>query len=614
MRSRTSILALLLFVAGVGLLMVSAVGTAAVGPVAASPTDISAAGPIDATPQTAGPIATRPAATSSTGNQSTALGTGVQTTESVVEPCAADPPDDYADPPGNTEDVIGWVEGYWYNEPLQIDTSEELTEEELTNLTRRTAARFEAMRCLPVTDGVPPVEIVTRAEFRAQSGGDSTDAALTDWELFDNTKLQTLLMVSEDEDSSDVRDEQRGEIVAGYYDYIQKEIVIVSDDPDSLLIDEPILAHEIGHAIQDQHFDLGQYRASTVDADNANLGLIEGDVHLIEHRYLAACEQDQWAEPCVTIDRDSPDSDAEAGGGEDATMPNWGLYFKQFQPYSDGPSFVEYIYEERGGWEGVNALYENPPQSAIEVAHPEKYGEFEPADVAVPDRSGEDWDRLTPAGTNANQAYDTLGISGIAAMFAHPTLEGVPEGQRVFAFEELVNLDEANQVDPLNPHNYDHPETQGWRDDKLSVYRNADNETASVWRLAWESEADARPFVESYGQLVEVRGGERVDGFAYTYEFDDATYDMAVTVVPEGEEVTIVTAPDVDGLTDVHEDITLIEADDTNDTAGETGDDVDTTDDTEDTTDTVDDDGTGFGGVAVAGALVVLALLGLCRR
>lgn len=611
MRSRTSLFALLFLVAGIGLLAVPAAGTVDGGLASVTPAD------------TTSPTVQQPAAEIA----------GSQTADSVVEPCADEPPDDYADPAGDTEDVIGWVDGYWYDEPLDIDTDEELTEEELLKLANRTAARFEAMRCLPAKEGVPPVEIITRDEFRASSvGGEGTDGTPTDQELFDNTKLQTLLMVEEGEDSSTVRDEQRGELVAGFYDFIRNEIVIVSEDPDSLLIDEPILAHEIGHAIQDQHFDLSQYDRPTVDIDNGKLGLIEGDVHLIEHRYLDACESDQWAEPCVTLDEPedpTSDPDADTEDGEDSGVPNWGLYFKQFQPYSDGPSFVEYVYEERGGWEAVDELYENPPRSAIEVAHPEKYGVFEPADVDVPDRSSDDWDRIVSGATAEDEAYDTLGIGGITALFAQLTLEGVPEHDQVFRFEEVVNLDAMNEIDVLNPHNYDHPETEGWRDDKLFAYRNGENETAAVWRLAWESEADAQPFVDSYGQLLEARGGERVDGFAYTYEFDDVTYDMAVTVVPDGDEVTVVVAPGIEELTAVHGNIELVGAGDenetgengeressgtTDDTSDDTADDDDRQSDTEDDATDADDDGAGFGIAAIAAGLAVLGLLGIRRQ
>ncbi len=64
-----------------------------------------------------------------------------------VNQCAADPPADLSDPAGDTEDVIGWVEGYWYNESVDV-TGPTLTESELDTLVTRTAARVEALRCL----------------------------------------------------------------------------------------------------------------------------------------------------------------------------------------------------------------------------------------------------------------------------------------------------------------------------------------------------------------------------------------------------------------------------------------------------------------------------------
>ena len=495
----------------------------------------------------------------------------------VIQPCAAEPPDDFSDPDGGTDEVIGWVEGYWYNEPLDLVIDDGLDEDELEKLSARTAARFEAMRCITVDDGLPPVEIMDREQF--QENQEQEFAAVGEEErLFDNAKMATLLMVDTETDSIDVRQQDRGDRVGGYYDFIANEIVVISENPDSLLIDEEILAHELGHAIQDQQFNLSQYERPTVDKDKGKLGVIEGDVHLIEHEYLRACEADLWDEPCITQD------DAPGAAGE---PPSWGLYFKDFQPYSDGPNFVEHIYESGDGWESVNDLYDEMPDSALYTVYPEKFGEVETVDVEVPDESTDEWERITIEDqlTGEELAADTIGVSGITGVFAGPD----PRSESVLSIQQLVNQD------PTNPQNYAHDETEGWRGDSLVAYSTDEENKAAVWQLEWASEADAEPFVESYGEALEIHGGEAVDGDGNIYEIGTDTFEMAAAIEHEGETVTIVTAPTVDDLDDVHQGL---------------GVDTETTDDATDTEgDDADADGAGFGVIIAAIAALTVGLL-----
>lgn len=530
-----------------------------------------------------------------------------------VADCAAEPPEDFADPEDGN-DVIGWVDGFWYNEPLGFTVDDDgITESELEALSARTAARFEAMRCITATDGVPTVEIQSREEFQEEQEGIYTDAE-PDVGLFDNAMFKTMLLVGSDENSLEVREANRGETVGGFYNFVEERIVVVSDDPDTLLIDEEILAHELGHAIQDQQFNLSRFDRPTTDIDKGKLALIEGDVHLVEGWYLEACEAGMWDEPCVT------EEVGEGGAGGD--LASFGIYFKSWQPYNDGPAFVEYMREELGdgGWEAIDQLYEEPPDSALYTAFPEKFGEVERADVEVPDESEGDWERLT---FNDSVDYNTLGVAGISAMIKEPTFE-TGAGFNILDPLEIQNVTPQGELDQFQPFNYANEVTEGWRDDKLYAYANDEDEVGSVWKLQWASDEEAETFVDAYEELIEFRVGDLADGYTNVYEFD-RDYDMVVAVDTEGGTVTIVTAPTVDDLAQVH-DVELLEADDADDEPADPDDtddaddgpvdpadddaaDPDDTDaDAADPTD-VDDDGAGFGVVAATVALVVATLL-----
>ena len=463
------------------------------------------------------------------------------TDDQLVDDCAAEPPEDFADPEDGNE-TIGWFDGYWYDEPIDIDASDGLTQDEVEELSARTAARFEAMRCLTF-DELPSIEIMTREEFaerNAEQFAEVDDEART----YDNVKLSTMLLVGDDEDATDVRQANRETSVGGFYDFVEEHIAVISENPDNLLLDEAILAHELGHALQDQHFDLEQYDRNITDVNNAKLGIIEGDVHRVEHEYLQRCENDEWSEPCVT-----EDVDEEAAVDE---PENWGLYFKMFQPYSDGPAFTDHVHEQ-GGWDAVDDVYDEMPRSALEIIYPEKYGDSPAEELDVDDRSSDDWERLP---IEDDREYDVIGQAGITAMFVDPLYADAPA--LLVDPNQFLNTVNGNEIDEQNPLNYDLPETNGWRGDQLFAYQSDDGDTASVWKTAWEDADEAERFAETYEELVEYRGGEQVDEYDSTYEFGaESEFDGAVTVEIRDDRVWIVSGPSVDALTDIDDSVEL---------------------------------------------------------
>ena len=478
-------------------------------------------------------------------------------TDQHIEDCAADPPDDYADP-DDPEGVIGWADGFWYNEPLDIDKSDGLNDEELQNLGARTTARVEAIRCLDAPNGTPPVEIQSREEYQEENSGLYENVSDKD-RLSDNAVFETMLMISTAEDSIDIREANRGETVGGFYSYAEERIVIVSDDPDNLLIEEFVLAQEVGHAIQDQQFNLSSFDRPTTDIDNGILGLIEGDMNLVDQRYNKACQDGLWNEPCVTENNSD-----EAGGGGD--LPSWGLYFQSFQPYNDGPPYIRSIYNE-SGWDEIDSMYDDPPMSAYATVYPDEYEDIELADVEVPDQSNDEWERVT---YNGSLNYDTLGIASISAMFMAPAYE--TSGQEsVYAPSNILNTGPDGEVDDKRPLNYAQPAVNGWRDDKIYTYRN-DDDAGAVWKLEWATEEDVQQFLTNYRELIDIRGGQSVEGLENTYEFgDNSDYDMALTLVTDGSTVTVVTAPTVDDLSAIH-DVGLEQESDETDEGGDDGD------------------------------------------
>jgi len=444
--------------------------------------------------------------------------------------CAATPPDDYADPDG---DAVGWENGYWYDESLDADVSDGIEPDEREAVVARTMARVEAVRCIEFDEQVP-VSVVSREQFRQQQTNQSVPA---DFRAFDNGKFEALLLVGEDADSIAVQNRNRGTGVLGFYSPQTDEIVVVTEDPDALRIDELTLAHELVHAWQDQQFDLGgaPFDARLRDRANAIRGLVEGDASYVERLYQRQCGA-SW--DCL----DAP----PRGGATD--LANTGVYMLSYQPYSDGPTFVRLV-RNVGGWDAVNALYDAPPTSTEQVIHPERYQSDPPTDVALNDAATGSWERVRPPD---RPDYARVGEAGLMTMFVYPYYDSQGE-TRIVSPVEWFGYNESGEISNFDPLDYESNYTTGWDGDRLHVYENASGEQGYVWRLAWDSPQDAEQFVAGYERLLTYWGGEQVGPNTWRIEaggFADAFYvDVTDTTV------TVVNAPTVGQLSAVRSDV-----------------------------------------------------------
>jgi len=444
--------------------------------------------------------------------------------------CAAEPPDDHADPDG---DPLGWEDGAWYDESIAVDQSDGLNDTELNVSLARTKARVEYVRCLEFEEDVP-VEVISRDEFRDRQLNRSVSPALR---TFDNAKFEALFLIGEDQDSIAVQNANRATAVLGYYDPRNDTIVLVSENRSMLRIDEVTLAHELVHALQDARWNLTDepFGEKLRDQANANDGLVEGDASFVDYLYGQRCDG-AWSETCLEQER-----------GTAGELANIGVYFLKFQPYSDGPAFVR-LAHEFGGWEAVNAIYDDPPESTEQVIHVRRYGQDEPTNVTLDDEAGEEWTRVRPPD---RPDYASVGESGIASMFVYPLYHS--EGQtQLVPPSEWLNTNRTGGVQEFDPLHYDVNYSEGWDGDRIHVYRNDADEIAYVWRIAWDSPQDAQEFVAGYGRLLRYWGGEQVE--PGTWVVEDGAFEDAFRVSVEGTTVTIVNAPTREDLETVRPD------------------------------------------------------------
>jgi hypothetical protein len=435
----------------------------------------------------------------------------------------------------STEDTVGYVEGYWYDDELAVDDQSNavVDEDELDPVIYRAMARVETIRNMTFADEVA-VDVVSRETYRQTNEERFANYTAAE-RLEQNVGYEALFTVDRETAAADATETVYGGAVKGYYDPETDEIVIVSENPETPELDELTLGHELVHALQDQRFNLSQLHGSTQDAELAGNGLAEGDASWVEREYEAQCGS-EW--DCL-----SPSGGEQAGTFD----VNWGIYFAVYQPYSDGPDYVDHLRRQGEGWSAVDAAYDDPPATTSAVIHPGS--EREPADVSVPDSSSDGWRQLTVGGEVAN---DTVGEAGMVAMFAAGAMNGSQSS--VISASELFGSEEGS-------YNYDHSATDGWAGDELVIYTSdevdnegdpaAAGEAGYVWRTQWQSAVDSEEFLDGYRQLLDDHGAEAVDGHQDTFVIDDGGYSGTYYLEQNGTTVTIVRAPSVAELSNV---------------------------------------------------------------
>ncbi|AUX10778.1 hypothetical protein AArcSl_3172 [Halalkaliarchaeum desulfuricum] len=488
------------------------------------------------------------------------------------------------------DEPIGKVNGYWYNDSIDIDQADGLTDEELEAYVYRKMARVEQIRDQKFRADVP-VDVMTREEFREMREDRESDEEFNRW---NDQVWKGLFIVGEDESSEEEIDTVFSGAVAGFYSPAEDRVVIVTDDGDNPVIDNSTLLHELGHAMQDQYHNLSDptYRGATQDADLAIDGIVEGEVVYMEHVYEERCESGEWE--CV----ETPPTDRTDDDGPD---PNLGIFLTVFQPYSDGPGYAADIVEE-DGWEGITERMEEPPKSTTQVIH---RTDREPTPIDYEHTAESGWEHYPDQGV---EGADTVGEASIYAMFWY---------QARFYEADTIDWREFTQADhPHETYNYVSEPSSGWANDELYPYRRGDDQDGYVWVTEWETATDAQQFSDAYGAMLEAHDVRTDDGY---HVVDDGPFRGAYLVSTEDTRVTIVHGPTTGAVSDIRPDLAAEIRDDATTEPDDPGE-IETPTEP-DAPDAPDDDGSidletpGFGaGIAVAALLATIALLRVGRR
>lgn len=163
------------------------------------------------------------------------------------------------------------------------------------------------------------------------------------------------------------------EQAAAFYDYDEKKLFLLQGTP----LDEETttLAHELSHALADQHFDLERFMDESPANDDENLAhtaVVEGQASWLMIAYNLA-EAGKPPVPTPEMLRSVEDS-GETSGSDFPVLKASPLYIQQslLFPYTDGTRFFDAVFRKLGR-SAFTAVFRDPPAASSQILHPERY-------------------------------------------------------------------------------------------------------------------------------------------------------------------------------------------------------------------------------------------------
>lgn len=268
--------------------------------------------------------------------------------------------------------------------------------------------------------------------------------------------------------------------VVASYDADSRAIILQSGLP----VSDEMLAHEITHALQDQHYNLRQLQLKAnrfTDSALSLSALCEGDALDIQDRFVTQ----QAAIPRAA---DQPEIQATPPQHDECALPEL-LDQQNGFPYERGRRFIALLEQTHG--EGFrDRMFRHPPQTTHEILIPGDY----------PLKEGE----------------NTL------------TLQTGDESLGEFTISLLLR-----QYLPLNKALL---AAKGWRGDRARLSTNAQGQILE-WSLIWNTAADADDFFRAYNHGIALRFKTSIREDSPSFELIPSPY-MRISAVRSDRLIT----------------------------------------------------------------------------
>jgi hypothetical protein len=285
------------------------------------------------------------------------------------------------------------------------------------------------------------------------------------------------------------------EQAAAFYDYNKKRLFITESD--STEPQEPVLAHELGHALADQNYNLAKFIKKgdkSDDGSTARLAVMEGQATWLMSEFLARQSGQSLKTSPELANMMAKVSDSS--GGQYPVFENEPLYLRATLvfPYSKGMLFQNAV-AVRDGKPAFGVVFTNPPVSTQQIIHPEKYfSGVKPTEPKLPD-------------PKLPRAYKGL-VGGTLGELEHHIL--------------IEQATSAERADRIAPH---------WRGCTFELIENKrEKRVVLLYASEWDSEDAARDYFAAYRTAMERKwkkmtiGSEAPD--AISGEGDDGHFEL----------------------------------------------------------------------------------------
>ncbi len=304
------------------------------------------------------------------------------------------------------------------------------------------------------------------------------------------------------------------EQIAGLYDPKGQEFFIadwISPEDQRM-----VMAHELTHALQDQHFHVDPWLDAAKPNDDAELArdaVLEGSALAAMLDYLLRKRK-------ASI-RDLPDIAEFIRGqlGDTSKSPQLAkappyLRDELMFPYLSGTTFTQRFLRANSGWADFHRVFENPPVSTQQILHPELYFNGSTPKPPAP----LDFKGLVPAAWNKLDE-NVLGEFGLQELL-----------------KQFLGEERATRLAPA------------WAGDRYAIFEQPrSKQLLLVFRLRLASDPDAARFFGSFSEALERKYDIRRELFRrpnfFSFDTDDGgvflrcVADQCLSVEGAGREV-----------------------------------------------------------------------------
>lgn len=368
-------------------------------------------------------------------------------------------------------------------------TLEEVGPQQAADRARPGVERVRELRFLAPVGAREQTREERKAELAAElaRSDEATVAARVDRQL-ETLSYQLFGMLPVHVDLERAMPQASTDNLAGYYDTEEKNLTLIRGSSEAAA---GVVGHELVHALQDQHFDIGEARRATRDNDAAMAlrALIEGDATLAgldfgSLRELQAASMADDERRGVILASLSLSRFAEELENRSPLLLIENKWFR----YEGGFGFVSAVHADLG-WAGVDALYADPPESTEQILYPERYLDRRERPVSIELAA-------PPDGWQLRREND-LGLFETRLLL---------RGRGVWFADAIASA---------------------WDGDRYALWEGGgeDGGLALVWYTVWSGPREAARFARAYAASL-----ARLDPTAETWAV--ATEDRVVAVVP----------------------------------------------------------------------------------